>query len=615
MTNFRAAMCLLILVQFCLLIGQPASADNKPKLRKSSGIGSAYGFVLDAATHQYLTGATVSLSLPSDMEPIKNSHGITNQNGYYEIKASLGQSNTHFALDRIGNLSLGNILSGGEKQVDRILSASQLCLTVSKVGYKTFYGVVPLEYANADKFRVSLCPVYLRPETQKYVSYVDTHLPLAKIEDVELSSQFVAPDDVIHFTVKATGVPVRPNARINLECYGSKGGDKEVVQRNAHSDIVYRSDYRIDKHSYNKPGLYLMDWSLMNSDFTPVSCTKSDTIIVVGCEPDKKQEINKLLMASSVNGCISTGRPSTFPVFMLVRQLRVSQDFLTRIAALMPVGADLSSLQATGSSNANTPVPQTEDDFNKKIAFEKEQIGDLKKNEDAQIELANLYYRHGDYEQAKAHYELLFQNSNIEKRKDFYLFHNYAAILLRQGRDEEANRYFSLALNNAHAKADDNSAPTSQIMFGTNSYTLYNGAENKSVNGFAYVEAVSDELIIENGTAKVPTESNWLYATILGKAMNDIGLTSNSLDLLKQVAHIEPNEPQVLFALAATETSAKQYADALETVRHGLSFNPNDEDALSLEKKLNLENNSITKSVATSRVPVKHFILKHKVRR
>lgn len=612
MINCRGAMCLLMFLQAFLAIGSPATAGDKPKLRKASGIGSAYGFILDASTHQYLTGASVTLAVPADMEAIKNSHATTNQNGYFEIKAPLGESHTHSATERLADLSIASILGGGAKQVDRILTASCLNFTISKAGYKTFYGTVPVYDPDANKFRVNMSPVFLMPETQSYVSHTNPHYLLGKIDSVKLSSQFVAPDEVINFTVNVSGVPLRPDGRINLECWGSKGGDKEIVQRKPHSDIIYRSEYRIDKHSYAKPGFYVIAWSLQNSDYTLISCERKSTIFVVGCEASKQQEVTRLLGEYESNGAGSSSDSRSELNSMTVKPLPFNEELISRATPLMPFGSDFSSVRAYISADTKVPKPQDESDFNQKIANLKEETGDPKKDEVAQIELANLYYRHGDYDQARAKYDVLFQNSHIEKIKNFYLFHNYAALLLRQGNYEEADKYFALAMNNAHVGANDNSAPTSQIQFGTDSYTLYSGAKNTSVDGFAYQEAVSDELIVANNSARVPTDSNWLYATLLGKAMNDIGLTTNALILLKQIAHIQPNEPQVLYALAATEASAKNYSDALETVRHELSLNPNDDDAALLEKRLSLESISSTKKLpVVTTVPIKTISTKH----
>ena len=614
MTKFREMIYLTAALYGCLIFGQPAMGGDRPKLRKSSGIGSAYGFILDASTHQYLKGVSVTLAVPADMEPIKNSHATTNENGYYEMKAPLGESHTHFATDRLADLSIASIFGGGAKQVDRILTASCLNFTISKAGYKPFYGTVAIEVTDANKFRVSMCPVFLMPESQSYVSHMNPHYMLGKIDTVKLTSQFVAPDEVINFTVNVSGVPLRPDGKVNLECRGSKGGDKEIVQRKPHSDIIYRSDYRIDKHSYAKPGFYVISWSVENSDFTYLSCEGKSTIFVVGSEASKQQEITRLLEEYETNGAGPFLSSFSDVNNMAVKPLPFSEELISRAAMLMPAGSDFSSIRAYLNATAKVVKPQGESDFNQKIANLKEETGDPKKDEVAQIELANLYYRHGDYDQARAKYDVLFQNSNIEKIKNFYLFHNYAALLLRQGNYEEADKYFALAMNNAHVGAHDNSASTSQINYGTDSYTLYSGAKNTSVDGFAYQEAVSDELIVADNSARVPTDSNWLYATLLGKAMNDIGLTTNALILLKQVAHIQPNEPQVIFALAATETSAKQYADALETVRHGLSFDPSNEEATALEKHLILENSSISKSIHASPVRVKHFVPRHKVK-
>ena len=614
MINCRGAMCLLMFLQAFLAIGSSATAGDKPKLRKASGIGSAYGFILDASTHQYLTGASVTLAVPADMEPIKNSHATTNENGYFEIKAPLGESHTHSATERLADLSIASILGGGAKQVDRILTASCLNFTISKAGYKTFYGTVPVYDPDAAKFRVNMSPVFLMPETQSYVSHTNPHYMLGKIDTVELSSRFVVPDEVINFTVKVSGVPLRPNGKISLECLGSKGGHKEIVERKPHSDIIYRSEYRIDKHSYAKPGFYVISWSLQDSDYTSVSCDMKNTIFVVGCEAGKQQEVTQLLRAYERDGAgpaLNTFSERNNPT---AKPLPYSEELISRAAMLMPAGSDFSSIKAYLSPITKKVEPQNDGEFGKTIANLREETGDAKKNKAAQIEIANLYYSHGDYDLARANYDILFQSPNVEKIKNFYLFHNYAALLLRQGNYQEADKYFALALNNAHANVHDNSAPTSQIYFGTDSYTLYSGAKNTSVNGFAYQEAVSDELIVGNESARVPTESNWLYSTILGKAMNDIGLTNNSFTLLKQVAHLEPNEPQVLFALAATETSAKQYADALETVRHGLSFDPSNEEATALEKHLILENSLISKSIHASPVRVKHFVPRHKVK-
>ena len=589
MYKVRRAFCLAAMVCASLIASRPTLAGDKPKLRKASGIGSAFGFVLDATTHQYLSGATVSLLLPADMETVKNSHNNSNDNGYYEIKAPLGDAHSHIAFDRVPDLSIASILSGGGKQVDRVLSASCLNLSVSKSGYKTFYGTVPLEYADADHFRVRLSPVLLMPDTQKYVSYVNPHYLPGKIEDVTLSSQFVSPDDVIQFTVKATGVPLRPDARVNLECMGSKGGDKEVVQRSPHSDIVFRSDYRIDKHSYSKPGVYLIEWRLTNNDYAPVSCGKKDTLFVVGSDPTKRQEISTLFASYNLTNAIPSGSPLVDPDHWKPALLPVSKDFLTKIATLMPPGSDLSSFESVSNASIAPSIPQDEAFYRTNLTVLKNRIARNQQDTYAQILLGDLYYGHRDYDQALELYNVLFQDKSVEKRKDFYPFHNYAALLLRQGKQEEASRYFALALGNAHKDTHDASKATSQVTLQTTSYTVYSGAEDTSVNGFKYLEAVSDQLILENKSAQVPNSSNWLFATLLGDSMNKIGLTGNALTLLEHVAEVQPNEPQVLFALAATEAAAKDYPAALQTVGHGLSLNPNDEDAVILEKKLSAE--------------------------
>ena len=615
MSRFRG--CIYFTATFCLyLVMSTASlAGDKPHLRKSSGIGSAHGFVLDAATHQYLNGVSVALSVPADMEPIKNSHSLTNENGYYEIKASLGQSHTHYALDRIlDGLSPADILSGGAKQVDRFLNVSRLNLIVSKAGFKTFYETVPIENADADHFRVCLSPVFLMPDAQDYVSYVNPHRLLGKIDDVEISSQFVAPDDLLHFTVTVSGVPLRPDGRINLECWGSKGGYREIVQRKPHSDIVYRSDFRIDKHSYAKPGFYVLSWGLENSDHTSVSCDVKRTVFVVGCEPEKKQQVSKLLEAYNTSANMPAGSRPIDLDRMDTIPLPVSKDFLVHITALMPPGADFTSFQAIQGEDTTALPPQSEEDFNKTIAALKQRTGNTEKDENTQIELAGLYYKHGDYDQAWAQYNVILQRPTIEKRNDFYLFHNSAALLLRQGKQEEADRYFQMALSKAHKDTHDNSLPTSQVTLGTSSFTVLNGAKNTSVNGFAYSEAISDEIIIENKTSQVPDASNWLFATDLGMAMNEIGLTNNALTLLKQVVHLQPNEPQALFALASAEASAKEYGDALETVRHGIALNPNDEDSVLLEKKLVAENILTERRIPAVPATIIHSRPKHKIK-
>ncbi|MGI4789345.1 MAG: tetratricopeptide repeat protein [Janthinobacterium lividum] len=582
---------LTAIILICLVSAHSAIAGDQQKRHKASGIGEAYGFILDADTHAYLSGANVVLSLPADTEPIKGSTSVSTTNGYYEIKAPLGESSSHFATDRIAELSIASLLGGGGKKVEHFVNVSEMVVSVSKPGYKTFYGTVPVEEADAERFQVELSPVLLMPETKPYVSYVVPHMLLGKIDSIHLSSTVLNADEVVKYTIAYSHLPVRPHTHVSVRCFGSRGGRQEVKNGNPQTETTYSGQLRIDKNNYQIPGLYMLWWHLMDNNFESLSCAFGAQIIAVGVSPSNKDKMVGLF----------TAVPPTATQFVTGGQ-KPNKESILQMAALLPVdsnNSDVTNLLGTPHTTDGFPSSgqrvaaisetpsQKQQKFDQQVANLKLNLDNPKSGTSSKIALAHLYYSHAEFDEAWSLYTSLFQNPDIKKEKRFYLFHDYAVLLLQKGRHEEALAAFTQALANGHANSYDSSAlPTSVMALDDKLYTLYSGPERESVNGFAFPEAPDDLLIVEYDTDQLPSSTNWLSATILAKAMDEIGLEDQGLSILQQVVKLCPNEPEALFALASAHAKEGKNAQAMECVNEGLALNPYDPDALSLQTKL-----------------------------
>jgi tetratricopeptide (TPR) repeat protein len=624
----NASLRILSLVLLSLCFSSSVTmgrADDQPKLHKASGVGGVYGFIMDADTHQYLSGANVALVLPSDMEPIKNSSDASDENGYYEIKAPLGSSSSHLALDRLLELSGASILSGGGKKVEHVINVSQMILTVSKPGYKTFYGTVPVQYADADKFQVRLGTVALMPETEPYASYVNHHLTLGKVESLTLSSFVLDPDATVKYTINFSNMPVFPKGQIGLYCLSETDGFRHIKFSPAQSVMTFSRDIHIDKSRYAAPGLYRLNWLVEDGDHRLLPCPIVSQIIAVGVPPENRAKM-EALFATAPTGATQFSAGITKPDKALVSQM----------ASLLPADANLADVtgflddtpsadgtpslhqraigqriatleallqndrlsagyrqafqneldQLTAKSTAAVSPAQKQQEFDQRVAQLKANSDDPKTGTESKMMLAHLYFSHGDFDQAWPLYEALFQSPAIKKKKDFYLFHDYGALLLGKGRHQEAIQYLSQALANGYAASQDASQLPSQVYVGTTSYTVYNGPERTNTNGFAYPEAADDLLIVENDTEQEPNTTNWLSETILGRSMTQIGLIDQGQSILQKVVQICPDQPEAIFALAFAQDRANDRSDALETVNHGLQLDPNDVDANQLKARL-----------------------------
>jgi len=658
MTKSRCAACLAAALYLCLMMGRPASAGDRPKMHKAGGVGEAHGFVLDADTQAYLSGASIALSLPPDTEPVKGSTGLSNESGYYVIKAPLGASSSHFAADRLGDLSIASILSGGGKKVEHIVDVSEMILTISKPGYKTFYGTVPVEYADADRFRVRLCPVLLMPDSKSYVSYAAPHMTLGRVENIHLPTPILSPNEVVKYTITFSHLPVRPHTQISIWCVGSKGGSQEVKNGRPQTETTYSGQFRVDKNDYKTPGLYTLSWYLSDNEFELPSSASVTQIIAVGVPAAAREKMAGLFAAAPASATPlitavpkqdkalinqmaallppdsdssafldlldatppADGSPSLYQraAAKRIERLKEGSKGLTYLSthgydeasAIESTRREINQLEGTSvASVASVSPAQKQQEFDQQVARLKASADDPKAGTPSKIALAHLYYSRGEVNQAWPLYESLFQNPEINKESNFYLFHDYAVLLFQKGRHEEALTAFSRALANGHTSAHDSSQLPTQTLVGTNFYTVYSGPERSSINGFAFPEAADDLLIVKYDAGQSPNTS-WLSETIRARAMGEIGLVDQGLSILQRVVQSQPDEPEALFALAMAQSRTEHKAEALATVNRGLALNPNDAEALALQTGIqkSLRETPLTTSISgttrlTTRAP------------
>ncbi len=160
----------------CTLASQQVGAQQKHI--KHGTLGDAIVCVVAADSKELVTDAKIDLMLPENMDTIKGS-SIAKANwkrkkgkpDFYKIKVPLGTTSVKFDASGLIFLSPIEILTGAANKKEKTINISQVLITVSKAGYKTFYGPVPVESVQEKSYSVNLASVVLVPESSPYVSY------------------------------------------------------------------------------------------------------------------------------------------------------------------------------------------------------------------------------------------------------------------------------------------------------------------------------------------------------------------------------------------------------------------------------------------------------------
>ncbi len=168
--------------------------------------GDVSGWVQDASTGAYLSGATVTYIAPPGVDPGKRKPDETDRDGKYTIRAPLGRNESHntFKIDLLVQKYQG------PENIKRAIDTTIMILRVSKPGYRTFVGPVEVNGASLEPFEAFVDTVHLQPERAPTPSFA-----MAIKESIRVSSsndqRLVPLGKLYEDTLVLTGLPVSKN--------------------------------------------------------------------------------------------------------------------------------------------------------------------------------------------------------------------------------------------------------------------------------------------------------------------------------------------------------------------------------------------------------------------
>jgi tetratricopeptide (TPR) repeat protein len=325
---------ILVLFLNACVLGTCGSAYAQEHLSKPGAIGDAYGFVVDADSQRYLTGAHIQLLMPPNVQKVSGGEADTINEGFYKIKAPLGTVSTQFAIERIFELSPIDFLFGAAKKTERHINVSQLNVKVTKEGYKPYVGPLRVNYADLGANRVWLSPVKLVAVDRSYLSYASDINDLGKIESISLSTATPSAGEEVTWHATTSRLPLAPGEKVwaSSQIMGTLS-ESRAEAKTTGDELAFDGKIPMQStqlglfstgHKKLKPGVYRLLFSF--ADAPQMTHLATWRFVAVGCPADKKSQVDAELnsLNSQSSETLSKITPGTAAT-------------LRRVAMLLPV--------------------------------------------------------------------------------------------------------------------------------------------------------------------------------------------------------------------------------------------------------------------------------------